>query len=66
VPLNGDQKVADDPMVSPDIVTDPQSTIFDWATKVIGKQIKVVGRYDIEWSYSNRLADVTELVGSKL
>jgi hypothetical protein len=32
VPLKGDQKVADDPMVSPDIVTDPQSTIFDWAT----------------------------------
>jgi len=28
--------------------------------------VKVVGWYDNEWGYSNRLADLTVLVGSKL
>jgi glyceraldehyde 3-phosphate dehydrogenase len=56
-----------DPIVSSDIVTDPASCIYDAPlTKVIGNQIKVVGWYDNEWGYSNRLADVVKLVGSKL
>jgi glyceraldehyde 3-phosphate dehydrogenase len=33
---------------------------------VIGNQVKVVGWYDNEWGYSNRLADITALVASKL
>jgi glyceraldehyde 3-phosphate dehydrogenase len=33
---------------------------------VIGNQVKVVGWYDNEWGYSNRLVDITALVGSKL
>ena len=46
-----------DPIVSSDIVTDPASCIFDAPlTKVIGNQVKVVGWYDNEWGYSNRLA----------
>jgi glyceraldehyde 3-phosphate dehydrogenase len=57
----------DDPIVSSDIVTDPASCIFDSGlTKVIGDQVKVVGWYDNEWGYSNRLADVVQLVGSSL
>ena len=56
-----------DPIVSSDIVTDPASCIFDAPlTKVIGNQVKVVGWYDNEWGYSNRLADLVKLVGSKL
>jgi glyceraldehyde 3-phosphate dehydrogenase len=56
-----------DPIVSSDIVTDPASCIYDAPlTKVIGNQVKVVGWYDNEWGYSNRLADVVKLVGSKL
>jgi len=56
-----------DPIVSSDIVTDPASCIFDAPlTKVIGNQVKVVGWYDNEWGYSNRLADLIKLVGSKL
>ena len=57
----------DAPIVSSDIVTDPSSCIFDSGlTKVIGNQVKVVGWYDNEWGYSNRLVDLTTLVGSKL
>jgi glyceraldehyde 3-phosphate dehydrogenase len=55
----------DDPIVSTDIVTDPNSCIFDSGlTKVIGDQVKVVGWYDNEWGYSNRLIDVVVLVGT--
>jgi glyceraldehyde 3-phosphate dehydrogenase len=57
----------DDPIVSSDIVTDPSSCIFDSGlTKVIGDQVKVVGWYDNEWGYSNRLVDLVKLVGSSL
>ncbi len=57
----------EDPIVSSDIVTDPASCIFDSGlTKVIGNQAKVVGWYDNEWGYSNRLVDLTKLVASKL
>ena len=56
-----------DPIVSTDIVTDPASCIFDAPlTKVIGNQVKVVGWYDNEWGYSNRLADLVTYVGETL
>jgi glyceraldehyde 3-phosphate dehydrogenase len=56
-----------DPIVSSDIVTDPASCIFDAPlTKVIGNQVKVVGWYDNEWGYSNRLADLIDYVGKSL
>ncbi|MCW2541650.1 MAG: glyceraldehyde-3-phosphate dehydrogenase, type i [Frankiales bacterium] len=66
-PLKGYLKYSEDPIVSSDIVTDPASCIFDAPlTKVIGDQVKVIGWYDNEWGYSNRLVDVTALVGSSL
>ena len=66
-PLKGFLKFTDAPIVSGDIVTDPSSCIFDSGlTKVIGNQVKVVGWYDNEWGYSNRLVDITGLVASKL
>jgi glyceraldehyde 3-phosphate dehydrogenase len=56
-----------DPIVSTDIVGDPASCIYDAPlTKVIGNQVKVVGWYDNEWGYSNRLVDLVGLVGSSL
>jgi glyceraldehyde 3-phosphate dehydrogenase len=56
-----------DPIVSSDIVTDPSSCIFDSPlTKVLGNQVKVIGWYDNEWGYSNRLADLIGYVGSTL
>ncbi len=66
-PLKGFLVYTEDPIVSSDIVTDPSSCIFDSGlTKVIGDQVKVVGWYDNEWGYSNRLVDLTVLVGSSL
>lgn len=65
--LAGVLRYSEDPIVSSDIVTDPHSTIYDAPlTKVIGNQVKIVGWYDNEWGYSNRLVDVANLVGSKL
>jgi glyceraldehyde 3-phosphate dehydrogenase len=66
-PFKGILTYTEDPIVSSDIVTDPASCIFDAGlTKVIGNQVKVVGWYDNEWGYSNRLADLVQLVGSSL
>ena len=60
-------KYTDAPIVSKDIETDPASCIFDSGlTKVIGNQVKVVGWYDNEWGYSNRLADLIAHVGATL
>jgi len=66
-PLKGFLKYSTDPIVSTDIVTDPASCIFDAPlTKVIGNQVKVVGWYDNEWGYSNRLVDLITYVGASL
>jgi glyceraldehyde 3-phosphate dehydrogenase len=66
-PLKGYLTYTEDPIVSSDIVTDPASCIFDAGlTKVLGNQVKVVGWYDNEWGYSNRLVDLVKLVGSSL
>ncbi len=60
-------RYSEDLIVSSDIVTDPASCIFDAPlTKVIGNQVKVVGWYDNEWGYSNRLADLITYVGESL
>jgi glyceraldehyde 3-phosphate dehydrogenase len=65
--LKGYLRYTEDPIVSTDIVTDPASCIFDAGlTRAIGNQVKVVGWYDNEWGYSNRLIDLVELVGSSL
>ncbi|MGH4004587.1 MAG: type I glyceraldehyde-3-phosphate dehydrogenase, partial [Pseudonocardiaceae bacterium] len=65
-PLKGILRFSDAPIVSSDIITDPASCIFDSPlTKVIGNQVKIVGWYDNEWGYSNRLADLIILVGSR-
>ncbi|GAA1225616.1 type I glyceraldehyde-3-phosphate dehydrogenase [Prauserella halophila] len=66
-PLQGILRYSDEPIVSSDIVTDPASCIYDAPlTKVIGNQVKVIGWYDNEWGYSNRLVDAAKLVGSRL
>ena len=66
-PMKGLLTYTEDAIVSSDIITDPASCIFDAGlTKAIGNQIKVVGWYDNEWGYSNRLVDLVNLVGSSL
>jgi len=65
--LKGYLVYTEDEIVSSDIVTDPASCIFDAGlTKVIGNQVKVVGWYDNEWGYSNRLVDLVKFVGASL
>jgi len=66
-PLKGLLEYTEDPIVSSDIVTSPASCIFDASmTNVMGSMVKVLGWYDNEWGYSNRLVDLTELVGAAL
>lgn len=65
--LKGFLTYTEDPIVSSDIVTDPSSCIFDAGlTKAIGTTVKVVGWYDNEWGYSNRLVDLVDYVGKSL
>ena len=65
--LKGYLTYTEDPIVSADIVTDPSSCIFDAGlTKVIGSTAKVLGWYDNEWGYSNRLVDLVTFVGKSL
>ncbi|MGW0767020.1 type I glyceraldehyde-3-phosphate dehydrogenase [Streptomyces sp. NPDC002676] len=53
------------PLVSTDIVGDPASCVFDaQLTRVTDGQVKVVGWYDNEWGYSNRLVDLALLIGA--
>jgi glyceraldehyde 3-phosphate dehydrogenase len=66
-PLKGILEYTEDPIVSTDIVTSPASCIFDASlTTVIGDTAKVLGWYDNEWGYSNRLVDLVGLVGRSL
>jgi glyceraldehyde 3-phosphate dehydrogenase len=65
--LAGKLVYSDDPIVSSDIVGSAASCTFDAPlTMAIGNMVKVVGWYDNEWGYSNRLVDLLSLVASKL
>ena len=65
--LKGYLSYTEDPIVSADIVTDPSSCILDAGlTKVIGTTAKVVGWYDNEWGYSNRLVDLIQYIGKSI
>ncbi|GIV29347.1 MAG: glyceraldehyde-3-phosphate dehydrogenase [Bacteroidia bacterium] len=57
--LKGILQYSDEPLVSSDIVGNPHSVVFDSEfTSVIGNMIKLIGWYDNEWGYSNRLVDL--------
>ena len=63
-PLKGIMSYTSDPIVSIDIVGDPNSCIFDSElTTVLGPMVKIVGWYDNEAGYSNRLAELAVKVG---
>jgi glyceraldehyde 3-phosphate dehydrogenase len=63
-PLKGVLEYCTAPIVSSDIVTNPHSCIFDSdLTMSMGSLVKVLGWYDNEWGYSNRLVDLTLHVG---
>ena len=53
--------------MSVDIVGNPHSTIFDAPlTESVGRQVKVLGWYDNEWGFSNRLVEFSERIGHAL
>ncbi len=65
--LKGKLVYTEDPIVSSDIVGSPASCTFDsLSTMAMGNLVKVMGWYDNEWGYSNRLVDLVNLVASKL
>ena len=66
--LKGYLEYTEDPIVSADIVNSPASCTFDSSLTMVqeGKSVKVIGWYDNEWGYSNRLVDLTVFVGNQL
>jgi glyceraldehyde 3-phosphate dehydrogenase len=65
--LKGLLEYTEDPIVSSDIVNQPASCTFDsLLTMVQGKSVKIIGWYDNEWGYSNRLVDLTTFIGGQL
>ncbi|AZS87950.1 type I glyceraldehyde-3-phosphate dehydrogenase [Streptomyces griseoviridis] len=66
--LKGILEYTEDPIVSSDIVNSPASCTFDSLLTMVqdGKNVKVIGWYDNEWGYSNRLVDLTVFVGGQL
>jgi glyceraldehyde 3-phosphate dehydrogenase len=64
-PLKGILEYSEEYLVSTDIVGNPRSCIFDSKlTMSQGTLVKVLGWYDNEWGYSNRLVDLAVMVGS--
>ena len=63
--LKGILQYTEEPLVSIDIVGNPYSCVLDAEfTSVVGRMVKVIGWYDNEMGYSNRLAELVEKVGS--
>ena len=63
-PLSKVLVYSDDPIVSSDIVGSPASCTFDAPiTMAMGSLVKIMGWYDNEWGYSNRLVDLVGIVG---
>ena len=62
--LKGILQYTEDPIVSIDIVGNKHSCIFDAElTSVLGNMVKIVGWYDNETGYSNRIAELVERIG---
>ena len=68
-PLRGVLVYTDEPIVSSDIVGTPASCTFDSKMTMVQRisdeqsLVKIFGWYDNEWGYSNRLVDLTDVVG---
>jgi glyceraldehyde 3-phosphate dehydrogenase len=64
-PLAAVLEYSEEPLVSSDIVGSPASCTFDAPlTLAMGNLVKVLGWYDNEWGYANRLVDLAALIGA--
>ena len=65
-PMKGIIEYTTDPLVSSDIVHDPNSCIFaaDWTSVIQGNMVKTIAWYDNEWGYSNRTAELITKLAS--
>jgi glyceraldehyde 3-phosphate dehydrogenase len=65
--LSGYLEYSEEPLVSSDIVGNPNSCVFDSGqTMTSGRSVKVLGWYDNEWGYANRCVDLAQRVGERL
>ena len=63
-PMSGVLEYNETPIVSTDIVHNPHSCIFDApSTMTQGRQVKVLGWYDNEWGFANRMVDLALRLG---
>jgi glyceraldehyde 3-phosphate dehydrogenase len=62
--LKGILQYTEDPIVSVDVIGNAHSVLYDSEfTSVVGHLVKIIGWYDNEWGYSNRLVDLVKKVG---
>ncbi len=62
--LKGILEYTDDPLVSVDVVGNPHSAVYDAEfTSIVGNLLKVIGWYDNEWGYCNRLVELAIKMG---
>ena len=63
--LKGILEYTEDPIVSVDVIGNAHSVLYDAEfTSIVGNLVKIIGWYDNEWGYSNRLVDLTIKMGS--
>ena len=63
--FRGVLEYSDEPLVSADIVGNPSSCVYSAVdTMTNGPSVKVLGWYDNEWGYSNRLVDLVGFIGA--
>jgi glyceraldehyde 3-phosphate dehydrogenase len=63
--LKGILQYTEDPIVGVDVIGNPHSVLFDAEfTSIVGNLVKVIGWYDNEWGYSNRLVDLVARIGA--
>ena len=66
-PMRGILQYTEEELVSCDFKQNTHSCIFDAPSTMVmeGNMVKVLGWYDNEWGYSNRVADLTEFIVDK-
>jgi glyceraldehyde 3-phosphate dehydrogenase len=62
--LKGILQYTEDPIVSIDVIGNAHSVLYDAEfTSIVGNLVKIIGWYDNEWGYSNRLVDLAKRMG---